>query len=350
MSYSHGMKNIDARKLPTEVQQHNRTLAIRLFQQGKSRQEIAEIVGVHYGVVCRWIRAWKAQGTKGLEIKKRGREVGQRRVLTAPQEKELKKLLCNKNPKQLKLPFALWNRKAIQSAIYQLWRVRIAIRTIGDYMKRWGFTPQKPIKKAYEQSPKAVQEWLDHTYPEIKKLAEKEKAEIYWGDETGVRNDCQHSRGYAPRGQTPVVEINAKRFSVNMVSAINNQGLLRFMIYETSMTARVLIKFMRRLIKDAGRKVFLILDNLRVHHAKLVKEWLLRHQEKIEVFYLPSYSPELNPDEYLNCDLKTGLRSSSPARSQKDLKGKILGHMRMLQRKSDRIQKYFKHPSIKYAA
>jgi hypothetical protein len=142
--------------------------------------------------------------------------------LTGAQEKELKRLLCEKNPRQLKLPFALWNRRAIQSAIYQLWRVRIAIRTIGDYMKRWGFTPQKPIKKAYEQSSKAVQEWLDNTYPEIKKLAKTEGAEIYWGDETEVRNDCQHSRGYAPRGQTPVVEINAKRFSVNMVSAINN--------------------------------------------------------------------------------------------------------------------------------
>ncbi len=344
------MNTTDARKLPTDVQQHNRNQAIRLFQHGKSRQEIAEIIGVHYGVVCRWIRAWKDGGKKGLEIKKRGREVGERRVLTAAQEKELKKLLCDKNPRQLKLPFALWNRKAIQSAIYQLWRVRIAIRTIGDYMKRWGFTPQKPIKKAYEQSPKAVQEWLDHTYPKIKKLAKTEGAEICWGDETGVRNDCQHSRGYAPRGQTPVVEINAKRFSVNMISVINNQGLLRFMIYESSMNARMLIRFMRRLIKDAGRKVFLILDNLRVHHAKLVKAWLERHQDKIEVFYLPSYSPELNPDEYLNCDLKTGLRSSSPARSQKDLKNKILGHMRMLQKRSDRVQKYFKHPSIRYAA
>lgn len=177
-------------------------------------------------------------------------------------------------------------------------------------MKRWGFTPQKPIKKAYDQSPKAVQDWLDTTYPEIKKLAKIEIAEIYWGDETGVRNDCQHSRGYAPCGQTPVVEINAKRFSVYMVSAINNQGLLRFMIYESSMNARVLIKFMRRLIKDAGRKVFLILDNRKVHCGKLVKTWLERHQEKIEAFYLLSCSPELNHDEYLNCDLKTGLRSS----------------------------------------
>ena len=172
------------------------------FSKKKVDKKSLIIVGVHYGVVCRWIRAWKARGTKGLEIKKRGREVGQRRVLTAPQEKELKKLLCNKNPKQLKLPFALWNRKAIQSAIYQLWRVRIAIRTIGDYMEEMGLYTAKTNKESLRAKPQAVQEWLDHTYPEIKKLAEKEKRLKFIGcDETGVRNDCQHSRGYAPRGQ-----------------------------------------------------------------------------------------------------------------------------------------------------
>ena len=135
-----------------------------------------------------------------------------------------------------------------------------------------------------------------------------------------------------------------------MISAINNKGLVRFMIYKTTMNAKVLIRFFKRLIKDAGRKVFVILDNLRVHHAKVVKAWLQKYEEKIEVHYLPSYSPELNPDEYLNCDLKSGLRASSPARNEAELKRKILGHMRMLQRKPHRVAKYFKHPAIKYAA
>jgi len=344
------MKNTDSRSLPNEVRQHNRNLAIRLFKKGVERKDIAEIIGVHYGVVCRWIRAWEQNGNKAIELKQRGRKKDENRILTPDQERCLKKLLVDKNPRQLKLPFALWTRKAIQSVIYQMWRVRIAIRTIGDYLKRWGFTPQKAIKRAYEQNPKAVQEWLDVIYPEIKQRAAEEKAEIYWGDETGVRNDCQHSRGYAPRGQTPIVDINAKRFSLNMISAINNQGLLRFMLYEQTMTARVLLKFMKRLIKDSGKKVFLVLDNLKVHHAHLVREWLEKHQKEIEVFYLPSYSPELNPDEYLNCDLKSGIRSAAPSRNSKDLKKTVVGHMRMLQKKPERIVKYFKHPSIKYAA
>ncbi len=348
--YNAVMKKHDARSLPREVQQYNRDLAIRLFQDGKTRKDIAGIIGVNYVTVCDWIRAWRKGGENALQLQKRGRGSEEQRLLTKEQEKALRKLLTDKNPQQLKLPFALWNRKAIQSVIYQMWRVRIAIRTIGDYMKRWGFTPQKPLKRAYERSPKAVQHWLDNIYPEIKSLAKQKNAEIYWGDETGIRNDCQHSRGYAPKGQTPIVTINAKRFSTNMISAINNRGTLRFMMYNENMTARVLLRFMKRLIKDAGRKVVLILDNLRVHHAKLVKAWLQRHSSEIEVFYLPAYSPDLNPDEYLNNDLKNGIRTSSPARNQADLKGKVIGHMRMLQQKPERVAAYFLHPSIKYAA
>ena len=265
------MKKTDERKLTPEIQQHNRDLAIRLFQQGQKRAAITEIVGVHYGVTCRRIRAWKQGGEQAIKQGQRGRRPEEQRLLTAAQESVLKKLICHKNPDQMKLHFTLWNRKAIQAVVKQMWNLRIAIRTIGDYLKRWGFTPQKPAKMAYERKPKAVKEWLDNTYPEIKKRASQEGAEIYWGDETGIRNDCQHSRGYAPKGKTPIVEINAKLFSTNMISAVNNQGAVRFMMYGGNMTAKVLLRFMKRLIKDAGRKVFLVLDNLRVHHAKLVK-------------------------------------------------------------------------------
>lgn len=344
------MKKTDARKLSSEVQQHNRDLAVRLFQQGQTRKQIAEIVGVHYAVACRWIKAWKQGGEEAIKLGKRGRGAVEQRLLTEAQESALKRLLCDKNPEQMKLPFALWNRKAIQEVIWNMWHLRIAIRTIGDYLKRWGYTPQKPAKRAYERKPKAVKEWLDNTYPKIKKRASEEGAEIYWGDETGIRNDCQHSRGYAPKGKTPIVEINAKRFSTNMISAVNNRGAVRFMMYGENMTAKVLLRFMKRLIKDAGRKVFLVLDNLRVHHAKLVKAWLARHRDDIEVFYLPAYSPDLNPDEYLNADLKAGIRSASPARNQADLAGKVLGHMRMLQKKPKRVAKYFEHPAICYAS
>ena len=211
-------------------------------------------------------------------------------------------------------------------------------------------TPQKPQKRAYEQRAPEVKAWLEEEYPAIQERAKQENAEIYWGDETGLRNDCQHERGYAPKGKTPVIRLNAKRESINMISAITNQGKVRFRIFDGKMNADVLIDFMMRLLNEANRKVYLILDNLRVHHAKPVKEWLEEHKKMIQVFYLPAYSPELNPDEYLNCDLKAGVHSGIPARSKEQLTQKTSGHMRMLQRKPNRVRKYFKHEKIRYAA
>ena len=170
------------------------------------------------------------------------------------------------------------------------------------------------------------------------------------GDETGLRNDSQHERGYAPKGKTPVVRLNANRKSVNMISAVTNQGKVRFQVFDGTMNADILVDFCKRLIKAAQRKVYLILDNLRVHHASVFKEWLSEHDAEIEVFYLPSYSPELNPDEYLNCDLKAGVHSGKPARDKASLKKKVISHMRMLQKRPTRVGKYFMHEKIRYAA
>ena len=343
---------IDARKLSQDAKEEKRKQAIRLHKAGKRYKEIAELVEVHFETVGKWVRAYKNGGMKEIKSKTKGRKPGtsKYKYLSFEQEKLIQKLITEKTPDQIKMAYALWTRKAVMELIKEQTGVKLAIRTVGTYLSQWGFTPQKPLKNAYEQSPAKVKKWLDEDYPAIKQKAQKEGAEIYWGDETGMRSDCQHGRGYAPKGKTPVIRLSAKRTSTNMISAISNQGKVRFQIYDGRMNAQQLIEFLKRLIKDAKRKVVLILDNLRVHHANLVREWLGRHVEKIEIFYLPSYSPELNPDEYLNCDLKAGVHSKAPARNIKQLKAKVLSHMRMLQKQPNRVKKYFKHPKISYAA
>jgi transposase len=250
----------------------------------------------------------------------------------------------------MKLPFALWTRVAVQQLVKQLYSIQMPIRTVGEYLKRWGFTPQKPLTRAYEKNPKAVGQWLDETYPTIAERAKSEDAEIHWGDETGLLNNAYYHRSYAPAGKTPAIRLPAKREKISMISTVTNQGKVRFMVYEDAMNAKTLVRFMTRLIKDADRKVFLILDNLRTHHSKPVREWLEKHREKIEVFYLPSYSPELNPDEYLNRDLKLSVHRGKPARTKTQLKRKTIGHLRKLQKLPKRIIKYFKDPNIAYAA
>ena len=344
------MKKVDARKLSTDAQQQLRHQVIRLRKQGRKFSEITAITGASRCACSMWWNRYLKDGKKAIQIKKRGRPVGSYRKLYKEQENEIRKAIRDKCPDQLKLPFALWTRKAVQQLIKKRWGIEVPIRTIGDYLKRWEYTPQKPLKRAYEQNPKAVKKWLEEEYPVIKKQAKKENAEIHWGDETGLCNDSYHGRSYAPRGKTPAIRLSAKKCKrVNLISSITNQGKVRFMIYNNRMNADTLIKFLRRLIKNADRKIFLILDNLRVHHSYRVRDWLAEHVDEIEVFFLPSYSPELNPDEYLNCDLKAGVHSGPPARNKEQLKAKALSHLRKLQKLPGRIIKYFKHPKIAYA-
>lgn len=344
------MEKIDARTLNQDEQYQLRKMVIRLRQRGMKYREIADIAGINISHAWKICKRYQRDGDKGIAKGKRGRRSGEKRTLDMKQEETVQRIITDKTPDQLKFPFGLWTRQAVQMLIEQRWGIRMPIRTVGEYLHRWGFTPQQPKKRAYERNPVAVKRWLDEEYPSIVRRAKEEGAEIHWCDETGVRSDECAGRGYAPKGCTPVIRLNAARKSVNMISAITNQGKVRFMVYKETMNAKLFVKFIDRLIKDAGRKVFLVVDNLRVHHGKLVGKWLESHRELVEIFYLPSYSPELNPDEYLNCDLKYGVHSKPPSRNEMELQGKVISHMRKLQKLPGRVRKYFQHPMIKYAA
>lgn len=350
MLYIAGMEKQDARTLSVETQEQIRKQAIRLRKQGMAFGKIAQVLGVNRNLPSKWWHAYASDGMDAIRSKTRGRKPGEKRKLSTEQERDIQSCIKDKMPDQYKMTFALWTRQAVGELIFLRTGIRMPVRTIGTYLKRWGFTPQKPLKRAYEQRPEAVKKWLEESYPEIQARAKEEGAEIHWGDETGIRSDTQHGRSYSPKGQTPVIRLSAKRTSLNMISAISNQGTLRFMTYDGTLNAKVLKEFLLRLIRSSAKKVFLILDNLRVHHAKVVMTWLEKYKEKIEIFFLPSYSPELNPDEYLNCDLKAGVHSKPPARTAKGLRTTVISHMRKLQKSPNRIKKYFEHKSIRYAA
>ena len=221
---------------------------------------------------------------------------------------------------------------------------------MGLYLARWGYTPQKPMTKAHEQSPAAVKTWLDQDYPVIAARAKAEGAEIHWGDESGLRSADVRGRGFAPNRQTPVIRVNNKRHGLSVISTVTNKGQMRWRIFDGALNMNILIDFLRRLIKGASKKLFLILDNLRVHHAKPVKAWLAEHADAIEVFYLPSYSPELNPDEMANADIKQAVTTLAPARTKLQLVKATARHLRSVQRQPERIRKHFEHGPVRYAA
>jgi transposase len=340
----------DARKLTPEALYESRKHAIRLHRQGMTRVEIAEIVGAHRNTVGEWIADWKAKGSRVAKPRKAGRPKGSGRSLTADMERAIRKAIVDNSPEQLRFDFALWTRDAVRLLILELYKIDMPIRTVGEYLKRWGFTPQKPVRRAYERNPAAVRKWLEETYPAIHERSRREDAEIHWGDETGLRSDDVNGRGYSPRGKTPVRKCKGTPEKVNMISTVTNQGKVRFMFYEGGFNADLLIDFMKRLARDARRKVFLILDNLRVHHAKKVKAWVEKNEDRIEIFYLPSYSPNLNPDEYLNNDLKTRVGGKPDSRRKGRLKKSAVGAMRSIQKQPRKVRNYFMAKDIRYAA
>jgi transposase len=301
-------------------------------------------------VVGEWIAAYKAGGARALRPKAPGRPGGSGRRLSAAQEQDIRRAITDKCPDRLKMPFALWTRSAVALYIRQRHGIAIPIRTVGWYLRRWGFTPQKPLKRFYERNEAAVRRWLAEEYPAIKARARKEKAEIHWGDETGIRGGDHRARGYAPKGETPVCRVKGTAEKVNMVSSVTNRGKVRFMSCRGTMNAKTMTAFCTRLVSSSGgRKVFLIVDSLRAHHCKPVKEWAARRPKAIETFRLPSYAPGLNPDECLNCDMRRALGESPDSRAKGALAGNALRVMRGIQRRPGRVRKYFEHKSIAYA-
>ena len=344
------MERTDAKRLSPQGQYELRKQIVRMRSAGKTRQETAEIVGVSEGHVSRTWSAYKRAGAKGISLKKRGAPVGSARTLNAEQEKEIQRIIIDKNPEQLKFPWALWTREAICALIKRGYGIEMPVRSVSHYLKRWGFTCQRPTKRANKQDSVKVARFLAEEYPAIAARAKKEKAEIYWGDETGIQNGENYRKGFSPKGQPPVLLVEAQKQKINMLAAINNLGKARFMLYEDAMNGRKLIDFMKRLCKDSGRKVFLILDNLRVHHGKAVQAWLADNKDRIEVFYLPPYSPEYNPAEYLNHDLKLNVHSGTMSYAKADLEHKTRSFMKRLQRRPSKVQAYFKHEAVRYAA
>lgn len=340
----------DARKLSPDAQHEKRKQVIRLHRRSVNHRQISAMTGMGYRSVCRIIDAYKVGGLGALAPKVRGRKRGMQRKLDEAQEQTIQQIICEKRPEQLRMRFALWSRQAVLQLVKSQFGIELPVRTMGEYLKRWGFTPQKPILRTYERCPAKVQRWLDEEYPAIAQRAATEGAEIHWGDESALNNTDVRGRSFAPKGKTPIALHPAKRGHLSMISSVSNQGTMRWMIIDGSFNSERLIEFMRLLVKDAGKKVFLVLDNLRVHHSKPVKAWLAENKSAIEVFYLPAYSPELNPDERLNADVKHIIGTRVPVRTKEKLKNTAGYWLSELQRKPERIKSYFQDPRVKYAA
>src|SRR5918993_5583026 len=345
------MADEDTRSLPAAAQAALRTRAVRAVLEGMTQAEAARVFGVHHNAVNRWINRYREGGWDGLAERRRGRRPGEQAALTELQQQEVIALVRETTPDQLGLPGFLWTRDAVAELITQRYGVWLARTTVGGYLRGWGFSPQKPQRRALEQNPAAVARWLATEFPAICAQAKREGGVGWWLDEMGVRSDAAAGRSWAPIGQTPVIKRTGKRFGVNMLSAISNAGRLRFRLFTGSFNGPVFLDFLGRLLRDCGgRKVDLIVDGHPVHHAKLVSAWVGRHAERIELHLLPGYSPELNPVELLNHDVKANAAGRRPPPAASELRDELHGYLRRRQRQPQVLVRFFNHPTTRYAA
>jgi transposase len=340
----------DARELSDEVLEALRLRALRGCELGLPEVQLAEVLGVARETLCRWWSAYADRGVQALPQRRTGRPVGSGRALTDAQGEHLQHLLRTHQPEELGIAAPLWTRRAVGDLIRKEFNLSLAVRTVGRYLKRWGFTAKRPRRHARDQDPDEVRQWLEETYPAIEARAEREGAEIHWGDEVGVAADQQPARGYAPQGEPATQDVPDRHVRANQISTITNRGEVRFMTYTQTMTAALFLVFLGRLLRSTTGKVFLIVDRLRAHMTPAVQAWVAAHQDRIEVFYLPRYAPELNPDEYLNNDLKGQVNATGLPHDKKEVRSHIQEFMRRLLHLPEHVMNYFQHPSVQYAA
>src|SRR4051812_38418621 len=299
----------DFRGIGRPAQEELRRRALFLVErEGMTQAEAARAVGVHRRTVNVWQRRYRERGEDGLLD---GRRVSPRRGrgrLTGDEARQVRGWIAEGTPDRLELPFGLWTSRAVRELIERRLAKRLGLSTVPLYLRRWGLTPQKPLVRAKQRQPAAIAAWLELDYPAIARRARAAKAVIYWGDETGLSNQDQTGRSWAPKGRTPVVARTAKRVTRSMIAAVSNRGLMRFMLYDGALNADLFLDFLRRLVADAGPKGGLIVDYLQVHKAGKVRSWVESHAHEIELVSLPSYAPDNNPAEYLNDDVKQAPR------------------------------------------
>jgi transposase len=343
------MAKKDGRNRSASAQAAIREQVVKFLKKETGTQKQAtEIFGLSLGGVEKIWRQYKQGGKRAIAEKKRGVREGKK--ITGEQAAEIRKLVKDKLPDQLKLPFGLWTRDAVGQLMLNKYGIEISRWQVGRYLKAWGYTPQKPISKAFEQKPAKVKKWLEEEFPSIKKKAKKENAVIYFGDETGMRSDHQAGRSYAPSGQTPIIKRTGQRFSLNMISAISNRGHLQFMIIDGRFNSEVFEMFLKQMIKFSRQKIFFVTDGHPAHKTKKLNEWLAENKERIEVFFLPPYSPELNPQEYVNQDVKTNIIGKRRPINKSQMRSNVEDFMTKRKNDKTQVQKYFHQKHVRYAA
>jgi transposase len=348
MPTTHSLSNaLDGRRIDHKARESIRIRAVQQVQNGESPEAVIKALGFTRCCIYQWLAAYRSGGWDAL---KTGRIGGRPKKLSVSQIRWIYQTVTLKNPIQLKFPFALWTRGMIRTLIWKKYRIRLSLPSIGRLLAQLGLTCQKPLVKALQQNPSLVEAWLKKEYPRILAQAKREGAEIFFEDESGVRSDFHSGTTWSVKGKTPVVRSTGQRFRFNMISAVSPKGALRFLVTERSVGASVFLEFLKRLIHGRRRKIFLIVDGHPSHRSKKVQTFLKAVSNKLSLFFLPPYSPELNPDEFVWNDVKNNGVGRSFIAQKQDLKTAVVSRLRFLQKNPAHVRSFFQAETTRYAA
>jgi len=347
MIYHAHMNRLDGRKLSHKTLEEIRIRAVQRVQDGESPEAVIRALGLSRACIYDWLARYRSGGWDALRARK---IPGRPRLLTGRQMRWIYKTITDKNPLQLKFPYALWTRAMVQKVIADRYGIKLSLPSIGRLLAQLGLTCQRPLFRAYQQNRSLVEKWLKEEYPRIRAWAKREGAEIYFEDEAGLRSDFHAGTTWGVAGRTPVVRVTGARFGFNMMSAVSARGGLRFMVVKGSVRAKQFIDFIKRLLHGATRPIFLIVDGHPTHRAKAVQRYVDSLHGKLRLFFLPPYSPELNPDEQVWNDLKNHGLGRMAISTPQDMLSKAIAHLRGLQKRPRKVRSFFLHPDTCYAA
>ena len=339
------MNELDGRKINRKALEAIRIRAVKRVESGESPEVVIKALGLTRPRIYEWIAKYREGGVEALRSRTSS---GRPSKLGGKDLQKIYRLVVGKDPRQLRFEFTLWTRGMIRELIRQEFNVRLSDVSVGRLLHKLGLSPQRPVRRAVQQDQLLVVDWMAKDFPAIKRLAKREKAVIYFGDEAGVRSDYHSGTTWAPKGKTPVVVTTGARFKVNVISAISPKGGLRFMATESNLTAEVFCEFLSRLLVNAHAPVFLIVDNHSVHRSEKVRKFVQETKGKLRLFYLPPYSPELNPDELVWNYLKAHHTGRLSHGGKKEFHERICTIMESLQKLTEKVRSFFHHPIIKY--
>ena len=339
------LMKMDGRSLSHESSETIRLMAVRRVKEGVRPSSVMESFGLCRTTIYRWLRAEKKGGEPALRAR---HHLGPTPILNSKEQRQIQKWMCGKDPRYYSFETGLWTRKIVVDLIRKKLRKKISISSVGRVLARLGITPQKPLRRAYERDPHAIEKWKSQDYPKIKARARRYSANIFFLDEAGIKSDAPLQRTWSQKGKTPIVATSGKRQAVSAISAINPLGAFWYDSYTERLKAVTFIEFLKAFLRTRRKLVFLIVDGHPVHKAGLVKNFLEARKKKIEMYFLPGYAPELNPDEFVWNHVRQIGVSKNPLKRNESLQKRITQDLSRIQSNKSLVRSFFYAKSVAY--